>query len=53
MLPEDEWFAEVAQIAIKMLTGKANFGHVERDIASPTASVSAKSVSSAVSHGSN
>jgi hypothetical protein len=52
-LPEDDWFAEVAQIAIKMLTGKANFGNVERDVTSPTASVSAKSVSSIVSHGSN
>ncbi|KAG5232122.1 hypothetical protein OIU76_005042 [Salix suchowensis] len=52
-LPEDDWFAEVAQIAIKMLTGKANFGNVERDATSPTASVSAKSVSSIVSHGSN
>ncbi|CAK7342179.1 unnamed protein product [Dovyalis caffra] len=52
-LPEDDWFAEVAQIAIKMLTGKANFGNVERDATSPTASVSTKSVSSIVSHGSN
>ncbi|KAL5759650.1 hypothetical protein ACOSQ2_018488 [Xanthoceras sorbifolium] len=46
VLPEDDWFAEVAQIAIKMLTGKANFGNVERDATSPTAS-------SVVSHGSN
>ncbi|XP_010543961.1 PREDICTED: exocyst complex component EXO84A [Tarenaya hassleriana] len=45
-LPEDEWFAEVAQIAIKMLTGKANFGgHVERDVTSPSVS-SAKSYTS-------
>ncbi|KAL3841014.1 hypothetical protein ACJIZ3_025605 [Penstemon smallii] len=53
MLPEDEWFADVAQIAIKMLTGKANFGDVDRDTGSPTASVSARSVSSVHSHGSN
>ncbi|KAI9169817.1 hypothetical protein LWI28_018119 [Acer negundo] len=47
VLPEDDWFAEVAQIAIKMLIGKANFGNnVERDDTSPTAS-------SIVSHGSN
>ncbi|KAL5757498.1 hypothetical protein ACOSP7_020109 [Xanthoceras sorbifolium] len=46
VLPEDDWFAEVAQIAIKMLTGKANFGNVERDATSPTAS-------SVESHGSN
>ncbi|XP_024008653.1 exocyst complex component EXO84A isoform X2 [Eutrema salsugineum] len=45
-LPEEEWFAEVAQIAIKMLTGKANFGgHGERDVTSPSVS-SAKSYTS-------
>ncbi|KAK0574685.1 hypothetical protein LWI29_027360 [Acer saccharum] len=50
VLPEDDWFAEVAQIAIKMLIGKANFdNNVERDDTSPTASISA----SIVSHGSN
>ncbi|KAK3038614.1 hypothetical protein RJ639_027277 [Escallonia herrerae] len=53
VLPEDEWFADVAQIAIKMLTGKANFGSVERDVTSPTASISAKSASSVLSHGSS
>ncbi|XP_050203708.1 exocyst complex component EXO84A [Mercurialis annua] len=46
VLPEDEWFAEVAQIAIKMLTGKANFGNIDRDVSSPTAA-------SVLSHGSN
>nr|GMD04552.1 exocyst complex component exo84a [Ipomoea batatas] len=49
-LPDDEWFADVAQIAIKMLNGKANFGNMEREagaVGSPTASVS-----SPVSHGS-
>ncbi|XP_073054343.1 exocyst complex component EXO84A [Primulina eburnea] len=51
-LPEDEWFADVAQIAIKMLSGKANFGNTDRDMSSPTASVSARSVSSVHSHGS-
>ncbi|KAH0916597.1 hypothetical protein HID58_031043 [Brassica napus] len=45
-LPEEEWFAEVAQIAIKMLTGKGNFGgHGERDVTSPSVS-SAKSYTS-------
>lgn len=48
VLPEEEWFADVAQIAIKMLSGKANFG-MERDVVSPTA----KSISSVLSHGSN
>lgn len=52
VLPEDDWFAEVAQIAIKMLTGKANFSNVGQDVTSPTQSVSAKSVSSIYSHGS-
>ncbi|KAL9240896.1 hypothetical protein vseg_015065 [Gypsophila vaccaria] len=44
-LPEDEWFAEVAQIAMKMLSGNANFGNEDSDPLSPTASASAKSVS--------
>lgn len=53
VLPEDEWFADVAQIAIKMMLGQANFDTTERDINnSPTASVSARSVSSVHSHGS-
>lgn len=52
-MPEDEWFVEVAQIAVKMLTGKATFGNEERDVTSPTASVSGKSMSSVHSHGSN
>lgn len=49
VLPEEEWFADVAQIAIKMLDGKATFGTTDREVVSPTASVS---VSSVVSHGS-
>ncbi|KAJ8760857.1 hypothetical protein K2173_021895 [Erythroxylum novogranatense] len=47
VLPEDDWFAEVAQTAISILSGKTNFDDVERDVTSPTASVSA------ISHGSN
>ncbi|KAF8378352.1 hypothetical protein HHK36_029691 [Tetracentron sinense] len=46
VLPEDDWFTDVSQIAIKMLTGKARFGNVERDVTSPTASISARSISS-------
>ncbi|KAL6513832.1 Exocyst complex component exo84a [Orobanche hederae] len=53
VLPEDEWFADVAQIAIKMLMGHADFENAERDMSSPSASVSARSVSSAYSHGSS
>lgn len=47
VLPEDEWFADVAQIAIKMLLGQANFDNNDRDNNSPTASIS-----SVHSHGS-
>ncbi|KAE8688279.1 Exocyst complex component EXO84A [Hibiscus syriacus] len=43
VLPEDDWFAEVAQIAIKMLSGKDNFTTQEGDVTSPTASASAAS----------
>ncbi|KAG5068001.1 hypothetical protein AAZX31_01G037900 [Glycine max] len=39
VLPEDEWFVEVCEIAIKMLTGRAAFDNVEDDVASPTSSV--------------
>jgi len=38
-LPEDEWFVEVSEIAIKMLTGRAAFDRVEEDAPSPTSSV--------------
>lgn len=50
VLPEDEWFTEMSQEAIERLSGKpklANGGE------SPTASVSAHSVSSVRSHGSS
>lgn len=50
VLPEDDWFAEVAQIAIKMLTGKGNYSSMEGDVLSPTAAASAAPV---VSQGSN
>ncbi|KNA10092.1 hypothetical protein SOVF_147630 [Spinacia oleracea] len=46
-LPEDEWFAEVAQIALKMLTGNANFENEDREAVSPTVSVSGRSMTSA------
>ncbi|RZC54957.1 hypothetical protein C5167_013799 [Papaver somniferum] len=53
VLPEDEWFAEVAQISIKIMTDKAKYGNGDRDVESPTASISAQSISSVVSHGSS
>ncbi|XP_020217958.1 exocyst complex component EXO84A [Cajanus cajan] len=39
ILPEDEWFVEVSEIAIKMLTGRAAFDSVEGGDYSPTSSV--------------
>ncbi|XP_027362800.1 exocyst complex component EXO84A [Abrus precatorius] len=39
ILPEDEWFVEVSEIAIKMLTGRAAFDSANADVTSPTASV--------------
>ncbi|KAD3069168.1 hypothetical protein E3N88_37048 [Mikania micrantha] len=39
MLPEDEWFAEMGQVAMKMLSGKATSENVEAT-SSPTALVS-------------
>ncbi|CAJ2666677.1 unnamed protein product [Trifolium pratense] len=38
VLPEDEWFVEVCEMALKMLTGKSAFDNVEEDAYSPTAS---------------
>ncbi|OIV93109.1 hypothetical protein TanjilG_20771 [Lupinus angustifolius] len=38
VLPEDEWFVEVSQIAIKILTGKSAFDNLEGDDGSPVAS---------------
>ncbi|XP_024992230.1 exocyst complex component EXO84A-like [Cynara cardunculus var. scolymus] len=46
-LPEDQWFVDVAQTAIKMLNGNATIENVEAT--SPTASMPARSLSS-VSH---
>ncbi|PWA64320.1 Cullin repeat-like-containing domain-containing protein [Artemisia annua] len=53
VLPEDEWFADVCQEAMDRLSGKPRFVNGERDISSPTASVSAQSISSIRSHGSS
>ncbi|KAI3981921.1 hypothetical protein MKX01_041184 [Papaver californicum] len=53
ILPEDEWFMDLAQEAIERLTGKTRASNGDRDPNSPTASVSAQSVSSVRSHGSS
>ncbi|XP_042520630.1 exocyst complex component EXO84B-like [Macadamia integrifolia] len=59
VLPEDDWFTDVCQDAIERLTGKAKAINGDRDynspreVNSPTASISAHSVSSLRSHGSS
>ncbi|KAF4350952.1 hypothetical protein F8388_021659 [Cannabis sativa] len=53
VLPEDEWFNEVCQDAIERLSGKPKGINGERELNSPTASVSAQSISSVRSHGSS
>lgn len=52
VLPEDEWFNEICIEASERLSGKPKVANGERDPNSPTASVSAQSVSSIRSHGS-
>ncbi|XP_028790901.1 LOW QUALITY PROTEIN: exocyst complex component EXO84B-like [Neltuma alba] len=51
-LPEDEWFNEICQDTIDRLSGKPKEIN-GKEILSPTASVSAQSVSSVRSHGSS
>lgn len=53
VLPEDEWFTEISQEAIERLSGKPKLANGDRDLNSPTASVSAQSISSIRSHGSS
>ncbi|XP_051147684.1 exocyst complex component EXO84B [Andrographis paniculata] len=52
-LPEDDWFNEICQDAIERLSGRGKSANGERDPNSPTASVSAQSISSIRSHGSS
>ncbi|RWR77364.1 exocyst complex component EXO84B [Cinnamomum micranthum f. kanehirae] len=52
-LPEDDWFADVSVEAINRLSGKGKVINGDRDLNSPTASISAQSVSSVRSHGSS
>ncbi|PON73702.1 Exocyst component Exo84, C-terminal [Parasponia andersonii] len=53
VLPEDEWFNDICQDAIERLSGKPKGINGERELNSPTASVSAQSISSVRSHGSS
>ncbi|KAI3463170.1 hypothetical protein Pfo_019833 [Paulownia fortunei] len=46
VLPEDDWFTEICQDAIEKVSGKPKVANGERDLNSPTASVSAQSISS-------
>ncbi|KAK2432251.1 exocyst complex component EXO84B [Trifolium repens] len=52
-LPEDEWFNEICQDAMERLSGKPKEINGERELSSPTASVSAQSISSVRSHNSS
>ncbi|XP_024030870.1 exocyst complex component EXO84B isoform X2 [Morus notabilis] len=53
VLPEDDWFNDVCQEAIERLSGKPKGINGERELNSPTASISAQSISSVRSHGSS
>ncbi|KAE8700573.1 UDP-glycosyltransferase 90A1 [Hibiscus syriacus] len=50
LLPDDGWFNDICQDAIERLSGKPK---ADRDLNSPTASVSAQSISSVRSYGSS
>ncbi|KAK8581368.1 hypothetical protein V6N13_144397 [Hibiscus sabdariffa] len=50
VLPDDDWFNDICLDAIERLSGKPK---ADRDLNSPTASVSAQSISSVRSHGSS
>ncbi|KAM0913461.1 hypothetical protein ACQ4PT_012161 [Festuca glaucescens] len=53
VLPGDDWFMDVAQEVVGMISGKGRAANGDREIHSPTASVSAHSMSSFRSHGSS
>ncbi|KDP34451.1 hypothetical protein JCGZ_11922 [Jatropha curcas] len=53
VLPEDDWFTEICQEALERLSGKPKAIDGDRELNSPTASVSAQSISSVRSHGSS
>ena len=53
VLPEDVWFDDVCQLAVERLSGMPKATNGDRDVNSPTASISAHSVSSIRSHASS
>ncbi|XP_011033028.1 PREDICTED: exocyst complex component EXO84B-like [Populus euphratica] len=52
-LPEDDWFNDICQEAMERLSGKPKAIDGDNELGSPTASVSAQSISSVRSHGSS
>ncbi|KAL6134899.1 hypothetical protein ACLB2K_067127 [Fragaria x ananassa] len=52
-LPEDEWFDDICHEAMERLSGTPKAINGERELNSPTASLSAQSISSVRSHGSS
>lgn len=53
VLPGDDWFMDVSQEVVSMISGRARVANGDREVNSPTASVSAHSMSSFRSHGSS
>ncbi|KAG6593592.1 Exocyst complex component EXO84B, partial [Cucurbita argyrosperma subsp. sororia] len=53
VLPEDVWFDDVCQLAVERLSGMPKATNGDRDVNSPTASISAHSISSIRSHASS
>ncbi|XP_057967769.1 exocyst complex component EXO84B-like [Malania oleifera] len=53
VIQEDDWITEICHDAMERLSGKPKAINGDRDVSSPTASVSAQSISSVRSHGSS
>ncbi|PWZ36687.1 Exocyst complex component EXO84B [Zea mays] len=53
VLPADDWFMDVSQEVVSMISGRGRVANGDREVNSPTASVSAHSISSFKSHGSS
>uniref|UniRef100_A0A804MW67 Exocyst complex component EXO84B n=1 Tax=Zea mays TaxID=4577 RepID=A0A804MW67_MAIZE len=53
VLPGDDWFMDVSQEVVSMISGRGRVANGDREVNSPTASVSAHSISSFKSHGSS
>ncbi|KAH7661864.1 Exocyst complex subunit protein [Dioscorea alata] len=46
VLPDDDWFVAIARETVNIITGRSRTGTSDRDVSSPTASLSALSLSS-------